>query len=139
MSSSLRASLTTVIAIATITVAACKASVRDFGEDGAPSTGSSGTTGMSPATGTQSTVTQGPGSSGASPETTTTTTTGQASTSSSTVLLPQGAPCTAADGCASGFCIDGVCCDADCPQACGACSAAKKGSGDDGVCGPIGA
>lgn len=44
-----------------------------------------------------------------------------------------------ADGseCASGFCIDGVCCDTACDGLCQACSAAKKGTGADGVCGPI--
>ncbi len=39
--------------------------------------------------------------------------------------------------CASGFCVDGVCCDANCTGTCQACSAAKKGSGQDGVCDSI--
>ena len=52
-------------------------------------------------------------------------------------LLPNGAACTAGAQCASGFCVDGVCCDSACNSVCFACTAAKKGSGVDGVCGPI--
>ncbi|MCA9632398.1 MAG: hypothetical protein KC766_32315 [Myxococcales bacterium] len=39
--------------------------------------------------------------------------------------------------CASGHCVDGVCCDQPCDGTCVACSAAKKGQGEDGTCGPI--
>ena len=42
--------------------------------------------------------------------------------------------------CQSGqFCVDGVCCDTPCSGDCVACTAALKGSGVDGVCGPIAA
>ncbi|MDI1451100.1 hypothetical protein [Polyangium sp. 6x1] len=39
--------------------------------------------------------------------------------------------------CMSGHCVDSLCCDTACAGTCEACSAAKKGSGFDGVCGPI--
>jgi MYXO-CTERM domain-containing protein len=45
--------------------------------------------------------------------------------------------CTDADQCGSGFCADFVCCDSACDEPGKACGAAKKGSGEDGVCGPI--
>lgn len=45
--------------------------------------------------------------------------------------------CTTAADCTSGFCVDGVCCNTSCTGKCQACSAAKKGSGADGTCGPI--
>ncbi|MBI2395151.1 MAG: hypothetical protein HYV09_36610 [Deltaproteobacteria bacterium] len=48
-----------------------------------------------------------------------------------------GATCAAANECTSGSCVDGVCCDEACAGTCVACSAAKKGSGTDGECGPI--
>jgi hypothetical protein len=48
-----------------------------------------------------------------------------------------GTACAQASDCASGFCADGVCCDAACTGTCVACTAAKKGSGSDGTCGPI--
>ncbi|WP_434042783.1 MULTISPECIES: kelch repeat-containing protein [Sorangium] len=51
-------------------------------------------------------------------------------------VLP-GAPCAADADCAGDSCVDGVCCDAPCAGACMACSAAKKGAGPDGRCGPI--
>ncbi|XXX74621.1 kelch repeat-containing protein [Sorangium sp. So ce134] len=51
-------------------------------------------------------------------------------------VLP-GAPCDADADCAGDSCVDGVCCGAPCEGACMACSAAKKGAGPDGVCGPI--
>lgn len=47
------------------------------------------------------------------------------------------APCVVGAQCATGFCVDGVCCDSACDQSCEACSAALKGSGADGVCGPV--
>ncbi|HRI71329.1 MAG TPA: VCBS repeat-containing protein, partial [Polyangium sp.] len=45
--------------------------------------------------------------------------------------------CTQNSQCLSGFCADGVCCGNLCNQTCYACTAAKKGSGQDGVCGAI--
>ena len=53
------------------------------------------------------------------------------------VSRPNGAACIEADECATGFCADNVCCDLPCSSTCYACTAAKKGSGDDGTCGPI--
>ncbi|HRI67580.1 MAG TPA: VCBS repeat-containing protein [Polyangium sp.] len=46
-------------------------------------------------------------------------------------------PCTVPGDCPSGFCVDGVCCDRQCSGLCQACTAAKKGSGVDGVCANI--
>ncbi len=51
--------------------------------------------------------------------------------------LPNGAACSAATDCLTGFCADGVCCNAACTGSCQACSAAKKGSGADGTCSNI--
>lgn len=48
-----------------------------------------------------------------------------------------GASCSTAADCMSGYCADGVCCDGACTGTCEACSAAKKGSGASGTCGPI--
>jgi hypothetical protein len=50
-----------------------------------------------------------------------------------------GGDCLLADCrvCSSGSCVEGLCCDTTCDGACMACSAAKKGSGNDGVCGPV--
>ncbi|MBK8255273.1 MAG: hypothetical protein IPK82_21760 [Polyangiaceae bacterium] len=53
-------------------------------------------------------------------------------------LLANGAACTAAGECASGFCADGVCCNTACNSLCNACTGVKKGSGADGTCGNIG-
>jgi hypothetical protein len=50
---------------------------------------------------------------------------------------PQAVGCANDAQCGSGFCVDGVCCDRRCDGICEACSAAKKGSGDDGVCGAV--
>jgi hypothetical protein len=50
-----------------------------------------------------------------------------------------GAPCANNSECSLGFCVDGVCCNAPCAQGCQACSAAKKGGGKDGECGPVAA
>ncbi|MDI1483685.1 MopE-related protein [Polyangium sp. y55x31] len=47
-------------------------------------------------------------------------------------------PCTMPSQCANNICVDGFCCDTPCSGLCEACSAALKGSGVDGVCGPIG-
>lgn len=48
-----------------------------------------------------------------------------------------GKACSASAECANGNCVDGVCCNSACAGTCDACSAAKKGQGVDGVCGPI--
>ena len=49
-----------------------------------------------------------------------------------------GAPCANGDVCANGgACVDGICCDSLCAGGCEACTAAAKGSGPDGVCGPV--
>ncbi|NUP06334.1 MAG: PEGA domain-containing protein [Polyangiaceae bacterium] len=47
------------------------------------------------------------------------------------------APCTFGADCASGFCADGVCCNEACDGSCDGCTAARKGSGADGVCGDV--
>lgn len=49
----------------------------------------------------------------------------------------RGNSCVTSDDCHTGFCVDGVCCETACDGVCEACSAAKKGSGEDGLCGPI--
>jgi hypothetical protein len=51
----------------------------------------------------------------------------------------QGQACQGGGECVSQHCADGVCCDKGCGGVCEACSAAKKGSGVDGVCGPVAA
>ncbi|MBI2389435.1 MAG: hypothetical protein HYV09_07545 [Deltaproteobacteria bacterium] len=52
--------------------------------------------------------------------------------------LSAGAICSVGNECKLGlYCVDGVCCDKPCSGGCEACSAAKKGQGTDGVCGPI--
>jgi len=48
-----------------------------------------------------------------------------------------GTTCSVASDCSSGFCVDGVCCDSKCDGVCQACTASRKGSGTDGVCGAI--
>ncbi len=53
--------------------------------------------------------------------------------------LPDGAPCAHFAQCQSGHCTDGVCCDTLCEGTCAACTAAKKGGGEDGACEPIAA
>jgi hypothetical protein len=47
-----------------------------------------------------------------------------------------GASCALGVECGSGVCTDGVCCDRACGP-CEACTAAAKGGGDDGSCGPL--
>ncbi|MBI4700565.1 MAG: hypothetical protein HY744_05280, partial [Deltaproteobacteria bacterium] len=47
------------------------------------------------------------------------------------------APCEKELECASGFCVDEICCASECNGECEACTAAKKGGGDDGACGPV--
>lgn len=54
-------------------------------------------------------------------------------------LAATGTPCDLGDVCTSGFCVDGVCCDVACEGPCLSCSAAGKGGGDDGTCGPVAA
>lgn len=53
--------------------------------------------------------------------------------------LGNGSACTGGWECSSGFCTDGICCDVACIGTCMACTAAKKGAGTNGVCGPIAA
>jgi MYXO-CTERM domain-containing protein len=53
--------------------------------------------------------------------------------------VADGTPCKSNDSCGSGHCVDGVCCKTACNGFCEACSAARKGSGVDGVCEPISA
>lgn len=48
-----------------------------------------------------------------------------------------GSACNSDAQCAPGFCVDGVCCSTACTGLCQACTTVKKGSGVDGVCGPI--
>jgi len=49
-----------------------------------------------------------------------------------------GLSCTATTDCLSHYCVDGFCCNNFCGGTCLACSAAKKGNGNDGQCGTIG-
>jgi len=53
--------------------------------------------------------------------------------------LELGATCTGSSKCKSGFCVDSVCCESACAGPCVACSAAKKGSGVNGVCANVAA
>jgi len=48
-----------------------------------------------------------------------------------------GAVCGGTNQCQSGYCVDGVCCATACTGNCQACSAATKGNGVDGECGPV--
>jgi hypothetical protein len=48
-----------------------------------------------------------------------------------------GEACVDASKCLSGHCVDQVCCYSACTEAGMACSAAKKGQGNDGLCGPV--
>lgn len=50
---------------------------------------------------------------------------------------PDGSACIDAVDCESGWCVGGLCCNEVCDGPNVACSVAKKGAGDDGVCGPI--
>ncbi len=52
-------------------------------------------------------------------------------------LLALGATCQTDSQCHSFHCVQSVCCNAACQQLCQACSAIKKGYGDDGQCEPI--
>lgn len=60
-----------------------------------------------------------------------------AATTKTMILAPaaHGTACVADGECASKHCVDGFCCNDACDGACTACSAAKKGAGEDGVCG----
>ncbi len=46
-----------------------------------------------------------------------------------------GATCSRASQCSSGYCVQGVCCGTACTGLCQACSAAAKSAGADGECG----
>lgn len=50
---------------------------------------------------------------------------------------PLAVACSTGAQCASGICADGVCCDAACDDPCEGCTAARKGQGSDGACGPV--
>jgi|GEM_PF-1129171 len=50
---------------------------------------------------------------------------------------PLGELCGAAKECFSNFCVDGVCCNNECTGLCRACSAFRKGGGNDGACEPV--
>ena len=52
------------------------------------------------------------------------------------VPLADGQPCVYGEQCISGHCTDAVCCDDACLGPGMACSAATKGSGEDGKCAP---
>src|SRR5262249_33309295 len=54
-----------------------------------------------------------------------------------TLRFTDGAACTDAAQCLSGFCVDGVCCDTACESSAMACTTAKKRFGEDGTCGAI--
>ena len=54
-------------------------------------------------------------------------------------LLRQGEACEDGAVCLSGSCADGVCCDTPCDGPCAACTAARRGAGADGECGPVAA
>jgi hypothetical protein len=61
---------------------------------------------------------------------------------SETVLLTLepaevGVACEIGAQCESGSCADGVCCDTVCDGPCEGCTAARKGTGVDGVCGAV--
>jgi len=56
---------------------------------------------------------------------------------SCTAKVANGTPCTSGSQCSTGNCVDGFCCDAACSSTCQACSAEKKGTGANGVCGWI--
>jgi MYXO-CTERM domain-containing protein len=51
--------------------------------------------------------------------------------------LGDGELCATNTQCASGYCVDSVCCASACDDTCTACTAALKGSGEDGECGAI--
>ncbi|MBK7580869.1 MAG: hypothetical protein IPI67_11745 [Myxococcales bacterium] len=48
-----------------------------------------------------------------------------------------GCACSSTTPCLVGSCVDGVCCKTACTGPCQACSAAVKGSGANGECGPV--
>jgi hypothetical protein len=50
--------------------------------------------------------------------------------SSTETDLPDGGPCSTAEECRSGFCVDGVCCETSCAQVCSQCNA----PGSEGTC-----
>lgn len=52
-------------------------------------------------------------------------------------LCGTGVKCSKDTECLTGSCVDGVCCNEKCTGTCRACSAAVKGGGADGICGPI--
>jgi MYXO-CTERM domain-containing protein len=53
------------------------------------------------------------------------------------IFTTRGQACMNDAACSTGYCVDGVCCESACDGTCEACSAAKKGGGVDGACGPV--
>ena len=51
-------------------------------------------------------------------------------------VCPNGAPCSGANDCGSGRCVDDVCCDGPCSALCQACSNTKTGT-SDGTCAAV--
>jgi uncharacterized protein (TIGR03382 family) len=52
------------------------------------------------------------------------------------LITDNGDACTSDVECGSGLCVESVCCDARCDGPCMSCTAAGKGGGSDGTCGP---
>jgi hypothetical protein len=50
---------------------------------------------------------------------------------------PLGVACREDTDCGSGHCVGFLCCDSACTAPCVACSAARKGRGEDGLCEPV--
>lgn len=48
-----------------------------------------------------------------------------------------GVECVTGLECLSGYCVDAVCCDSVCSGLCQGCTTTLKGTGSDGICGPI--
>ncbi len=79
------------------------------------------------------------GAGGAGSSTGTGGATSSSSSSSTSGSSSGGQICTTGSDCATNNCANGVCCDTACTGTCVACTAAAKGAGDDGVCGPVAA
>src|SRR5262249_34963350 len=56
------------------------------------------------------------------------------STNKCETVAGQGQACKTSGQCPNGNCVDGFCCNSACTGGCMACSKAKKGYGNDGVC-----
>lgn len=51
--------------------------------------------------------------------------------------LANGSTCKVDSDCSTGHCVDQVCCNTACDNRCNSCREDQKGSGADGVCGPV--